>query len=770
MHVLVWIGGIALFVAVAFFVKYTFERGLLTPTMRLALGAAFGFALVGAGQWLRRRSPTVSEAATGAGIAALYACLLAATTLYHLISPATGFVLTIALTALAIVLTLRHGVFVALLGLIGGFLTPALIGDQEPAAGPLFSYLLLLEIALVAVTRRRGWIGLTTLTLVASFAWVVGFTVLHLDFGDAERFWLGGFVLGSAAIYILGATRFTETGRAAHPYALAIAATAAAAVLLGLLTIYGRFALWDFLLFAVLGGGALVLGRAQPRFLALPWITVGVTALMLLAWRISDAADHAEFSAVRAAWLTIGFAVLYVGGAYACLWRSGRAANWAALASASAVGLLVVGHAILHDAATPAWFAWWMPGTGAAMVLIAMAAGVMRRRDVMRGGEAALSALGIGAAVSLALALWAQLDFPWWAVAWSALGAAAAATVWRWRIAGLDQLGSAITGIALVLIASGPMRIEVGQTLIWNALLAAYGLPVLALALAAWCLHRAGKTALHDLHRLAAIAFVALLVSWLIRHGFHRAALLDSELGLVEATSYILAWWTLAAALFIAHRRHEYWTESFAARGLSVVGLGALVIAFAARCPLWHATPMGETPVFNGLLFVYGLPAALLAVLMALATGPEQAQWRRAFGATILALLFVLVSLQVRHFFAGSVLAGGDITQAEWYAYSLAWLVFGVAVLVLGIRLGRAGLRHAGLIVMLLTVGKVFIFDTAHLADLYRVLSFLGLGLCLLGLGYLYQRYVFRAARDPQTTSGAEAPGEPDLGEHHSPE
>jgi uncharacterized membrane protein len=63
---------------------------------------------------------------------------------------------------------------------------------------------------------------------------------------------------------------------------------------------------------------------------------------------------------------------------------------------------------------------------------------------------------------------------------------------------------------------------------------------------------------------------------------------------------------------------------------------------------------------------------------------------------------------------------------------------------VLGIlRRGKA-LRYASLAVTLLAVGKVFLYDTSNLSDLYRVFSFLGLGISLLALAWVYQRFVFR--------------------------
>ena len=67
-----------------------------------------------------------------------------------------------------------------------------------------------------------------------------------------------------------------------------------------------------------------------------------------------------------------------------------------------------------------------------------------------------------------------------------------------------------------------------------------------------------------------------------------------------------------------------------------------------------------------------------------------------------------------------------------------------MALLVAGILRGGATLRWASLVVVLLAVGKVFLLDAAVLTGLYRVASFLGLGVSLIVIGYVYQRVVFR--------------------------
>jgi len=57
---------------------------------------------------------------------------------------------------------------------------------------------------------------------------------------------------------------------------------------------------------------------------------------------------------------------------------------------------------------------------------------------------------------------------------------------------------------------------------------------------------------------------------------------------------------------------------------------------------------------------------------------------------------------------------------------------------------GSRMLRYISLGVIILTVGKVFLYDLAKLTGLYRVLSFLGLAVALILVSLLYQRFVFR--------------------------
>jgi uncharacterized membrane protein len=103
----------------------------------------------------------------------------------------------------------------------------------------------------------------------------------------------------------------------------------------------------------------------------------------------------------------------------------------------------------------------------------------------------------------------------------------------------------------------------------------------------------------------------------------------------------------------------------------------------------------------------------------------------------------VWVSLNVRQFFQGGYLDSNIASNAEIYTYSVAWLLLGIGLLITGTLQHDKTLRIASLIVMILTVGKVFLYDAAALTGLYRVFSFLLLGLILIGLSWFYSRFVF---------------------------
>ncbi len=183
---------IALALAAILGLRDALAKGLLTPRVGVGLGMLMGVVLLALSEWRARRNRGIATALAAAGIATLYATFLAGSNLPSreaaAIPPLVGFFGAAITTALAVALSLQFGVVVAAVGLIGGFLTPAIINTGNPQVVPLFGYLFLLEAGLVTVARRRGWTLLALGAVLASMLWVLGWVILiqtetiHRDF------------------------------------------------------------------------------------------------------------------------------------------------------------------------------------------------------------------------------------------------------------------------------------------------------------------------------------------------------------------------------------------------------------------------------------------------------------------------------------------------------------------------------------------------------------------------------------------------------------
>jgi uncharacterized membrane protein len=142
--------------------------------------------------------------------------------------------------------------------------------------------------------------------------------------------------------------------------------------------------------------------------------------------------------------------------------------------------------------------------------------------------------------------------------------------------------------------------------------------------------------------------------------------------------------------------------------------------------------------LLDSLFLAYAVPAALYAVIGFYRLGPR-ILWQAAL-VLAAGFAFLWVTLEIRHFFQGERLNQGLTGEAEWYAYSAAWLAFAAAGLGAALKWRSPWLRRASLLGLGLVVGKVFLSDMADLSGALRALSFIGLGAVLVGIGYAYRR------------------------------
>ena len=174
-----WLGGLTAFLAVAFFVKYSFEHDLIPAEVRVAIGFTLSAALIAAGLRITRDKYRItSHVLCATGIVSLYAVTFASHTVYRFapFTPLVTFALMALITAAAFLLAVRlRAQVVAILGLLGGFLTPLVVSTGQDNAAGLFTYIALLDVGLLAVALHHRWHHLVPLaaagTVLMQVAW-----------------------------------------------------------------------------------------------------------------------------------------------------------------------------------------------------------------------------------------------------------------------------------------------------------------------------------------------------------------------------------------------------------------------------------------------------------------------------------------------------------------------------------------------------------------------------------------------------------------------
>ena len=163
------IGVVALVIGVGFFLKLAFDNNWIGETGRVALGIAVGLAFLGGGEFWQRRYPIWAQPLTGGGIAVLYLSIFAGFSFYQLIPPVVAFGLFFLITLAAAGLALRYeSITIAVLGIIGGFITPLLLREQLPDQRLLLAYVLVLDLGVLALATFRNWRWFTLLGLLGS--------------------------------------------------------------------------------------------------------------------------------------------------------------------------------------------------------------------------------------------------------------------------------------------------------------------------------------------------------------------------------------------------------------------------------------------------------------------------------------------------------------------------------------------------------------------------------------------------------------------------
>ena len=779
----VWVGGLTLALGGFFMVRYSIEAGLLGPGVRTILGGLFALALLAAGEWTRRKESISQIAAlpianipailTAAGTAVAFATVYAAYALYGFLVPATAFILLGLVAMGTLAAALLHGPALAGLGVVGAFITPILVSSGKADYWALYIYLAVVTAASFGLARVRLWRWLAVTTIAFALLWTfpglgpswIGPHVFHVIVGFvlAALLVVCGFMFGPAAdegqvepissaslaAYLLGATLVVLAGHHAD----------AAMIGFGLLVAGTLFVAWRAeaatpAVAAAAGFAFIVFAewavRANPDMLVLP------------GGPLPGMSPSATDGSVSLHLVTAG--IFAAGFGIAGFLAQGRSNNpaipvvWSATAVFAPLALLVALYArIAHlDRSIP--FAILAVILAAAF---AAATEILSKREDRPGLQAAIALFATGTLAALALALTFALEKGWLTIALALMSLGTAWISLQRPIPFLRTLAAILAGIVVLRVGWEPRIVgsAVGTTPIFNWLLWGYGVPALCFWGGSYFLRRNGDDAPLRSVEAAAILFTVLLAFVEIRHFVNNGDIYKQSAGLTEVALQVCTALAMAIGLERLYLRTRSIVHNQAAVVLTLfAGIAVVLGLFMIVNPLFNPADVGGV-IFNLLLLGYALPA-VLALLLSYSVVGRPAEYANAIAGGALILALAYVTLQIRRVDHGPVLTQGATTDAEQYTYSIAWLAFGVVLLGAGIFFNSQRARLASAAVIALTIGKAFLIDMSELTGVYRALSFMGLGIVLVAIGWLYQRLLFRKASVPPAQPAPMAPGE----------
>ena len=210
-----WLGGLGLFLAVAFGVKYSFDRDLISPELRVAIGFLIGLGLLVGGILIKRKAyRLMSHTLSATGVVSLYAVTFSCRAIYHFpfFDVLPTFCLMTLITATAFVLAVRmDAMVVAILGILGGFITPVILNTGQDNPLGLFGYVALLDAGLIAVVLNRRWYFLTLLAAACTGLMQVGWVATHFS---APKIYIAlGVFVGCNALFLAGKALAVRRGQ-----------------------------------------------------------------------------------------------------------------------------------------------------------------------------------------------------------------------------------------------------------------------------------------------------------------------------------------------------------------------------------------------------------------------------------------------------------------------------------------------------------------------------------------------------------------------------
>jgi uncharacterized membrane protein len=745
-----------LFIGLAFLAKYASERVQVPIEWRLASVGGAALVLLGLGWWLRLKRPGYAQVLQGGAVAVLYLTLFVAFRFYGVLSvgPVFGLMVLVATLAAALAV-LQNAMALAVIGALGGFATPLLVSTGSGNHVALFSYYLVLDLGIAAVAWFRTWRLLVLVGFVFTFlvggAWGV-FEYRDVHYATSQAF-LAAFFLLFVAILLMPARRATDaaaTSPGAHRWVNG-------SLLFGLPTVvfalqYGLVRHLEFgaaLSALVLAAFYVALAawmRSRPR-LAVVFegsLAVGVVLLTLVIPFALDARSTAGAWALEGAGLVwLGFRqsrrlarafgyllVLLAGGSL--IYAGERFGAPTGVFNAMLFnGVMLVAGALaaayfVHRHAAPATDAAQVGERTAEPLLIGWAmlwstVTAMQQIEALVAPNDRLAALLAAASAVALLCVALSRRLAWDHVAWPVLALA--------------------PGLALGVVVSAVAHDSPAAHGGWWAWPLALGAHLVALRFIADRWPAAGQ---HAAHALGVLVLAAL--------GALQGRAVSGDWGDGGSAWPWLGWLVVPAALLalLAQPRvGRAWpvvalpTAYRASAGAVLAAAALLWTLLANLISNGSARPLPHVPLLNPLDL--GVAAALLATWLWLRSAPARERFaaRPALAPALIgAAGFVwLNAMLVRAFHH---LGGVPFRFAAWTeslavqtGITLLWSATALALMWWSARRAVRAPWVVGAVLLAAVVAKLLLVDLSGTGTVMRIVSFIGVGVLMLVIGYV---------------------------------
>ena len=748
-NLFVRIGILVLFAGVAFLLKYAAENSQIPIEYRIASVGLLGMAILVFGWRLRESKSLYGLLLQGAGIGVLYLVFFSAFRIYELIPPTLTFLMLVILAVMSAVLAvLQNSRALAAFGIIGGFVAPILASSGSGNYVGLFSYYVILNAGVIAIAWFRAWriinmLGFNFTYLVLIF-WT--FTAYEAaDFSSVQPF-LVTFFLMFNVVSVLYALR--------QPVALKGYVDAS--------LVFGNpIIAWTLQMYIVrhieygIGISALIMGayhiilartlwrqhREGMRLYAESLLSIGVVFLTLA---IPYSLDGHWTSAT---WALEGAGILWIG-----LRQNRRLAQYFGLLLEAGAAFMFLFHFDRWPEAVPFLNAGFIGG-----MIIAISA-LFSAWQLNKYCQS--DAKGTAVRLHPGIFVWGIL---WWTVVGIvevfyyfepineisgllAFFMLTSVVLWLlhkrliWHIAGVTSILAIpilmITGLAAIDAFRHPLT-NVFALMIWIAM----GIWMMRLL---WELEsRNWNSILLVTLNVATLLFFILLVSvelqWRLSHILSQGG-----------NGWQAAYWMLLPLTMLWYlQKAEHWPFSGFNRAVSrwlglllvVAGmLWGLVVTFEVTGDAW---PLPYIPVLNPLDMAH-LIIMMLAFrfwLKLMADDPMLSTLRSSAAALLGLFAFVWVNaMQLRtihHYFDMPFSLEKMLSDiGVQMSLSILWTIIGMLCVLIAAKKNLRKLWIAGAVLVSIVLAKLILVDLSAAGTIERVVSFMAVGLLLVGMGY----------------------------------